>query len=235
MLSRELDLAAQALEVVTIFIRFLGVARIRIMSAAPRKVAGPRMICTGQRAIGNTVAINVRVTPETLLLHLLSSKHLAAIDGLGWILKRFSHPLVHAQVQITEHKHRGLILFCNIERAPAEFKTLVDRPRQEADVLSVTVAGVVADEQVALRNARWHAGAWTYTLNIPDYPRNLCVVTEAKELLHQADARPGCSGHRACTSPARAQHHANRSQLILSLHNRVVGLAIWIPPQATGK
>ena len=86
-----------------------------------------------------------------------------------------------------------------------------DRPAGERDVL--------------LRGARRQAGGRADALDVEDHRGNLGEVGQAGELGHQRDAGAGGRGHRARARPAGADHHADRRELVLGLHDREGGLA----------
>ena len=81
-------------------------------------------------------------------------------------------------------------------------------------------------EKVGLRRARGQSGGGAGALNVEDHARNLGVIAESGKLGHERDAGSGGGGHRARASPASAEHHADRGELIFSLNNREGGLAI---------
>ena len=62
-------------------------------------------------------------------------------------------------------------------------------------------------------------------LHVEDDRRDLGVVAEPDELRHEGDARAGGRRHRARARPAGAEHHADRGELVLRLHDREGRLA----------
>ena len=62
-------------------------------------------------------------------------------------------------------------------------------------------------------------------LHVDDHRRDLGVVGEADELAHERDAGAGRGGEGARAVPRRADHHPDRRQLVLGLHDAVVVLA----------
>ena len=74
--------------------------------------------------------------------------------------------------------------------------------------------------QVGLLRARRHAGGRAAALHVDDRRRDLGEVGEADELGHQRHARAGRRRERARAVPARADHHADRGELVLRLHDR---------------
>ena len=99
-------------------------------------------------------------------------------------------------------------------------------PGNSMDVLGVAVRESVATKDVALRGARRQSGGRPDALDVPDHARNFGVVAQAGELRHQRDSGSGGRGHGARASPACAQHHADRREFILGLHDGESGLAI---------
>ena len=85
--------------------------------------------------------------------------------------------------------------------------------------------GVGAGQDVPLLGARRHAGRRAGPLHVDDHRRDLGVVGQADQLAHQRDARPGGGGEGARAVPGRADHHADRRQLVLGLQDAEVALA----------
>ena len=92
--------------------------------------------------------------------------------------------------------------------------------RIEADVAGVAVRRIRAHHQIALLGARRHAGGRPRPLDVENHGGHLGVVGEADELVHQRDARAGGRRKRAPAGPARTDHHADGSELVLRLQNR---------------
>ena len=89
----------------------------------------------------------------------------------------------------------------------------------------VAVRGIGAFQQVALLRARGHAGGGPDALDIDDHRRNLGVIGEPQQLIHQRDARAGGGGERARAVPGGADHHADGGQFVFRLQMSVVVLA----------
>ena len=70
-----------------------------------------------------------------------------------------------------------------------------------------------------LLRARRHAGGRPGALHVEDHRRNFGEIREADELLHQRDAGAGRGGEGARAVPAGADHHADRGQFVLGLHD----------------
>ena len=96
---------------------------------------------------------------------------------------------------------------------------------EQQHVLGVAVRGVGAAEDVGLLRARRHAGRWAGALHVEDHRRDFGEIGEAEELLHQRDAGAGGRGERARAVPGRADHHADRGQLVLGLDDGEAVLA----------
>ncbi len=96
---------------------------------------------------------------------------------------------------------------------------------EEQDVLGVAVGRVGGEKDVGLLRAGRHARGGSAPLHVEDHRRDLGEIGETQELLHQGDAgsRGGREGPRAV--PGGADHHADRSQLVLGLHDGVAALS----------
>ncbi len=79
---------------------------------------------------------------------------------------------------------------------------------------------VRAHHQVALLRARRHAGRRTGALHVDDHRRDLGVVREADELVHQRDARTRGRRERARARPRCADDHAECRQFVFRLEDR---------------
>ena len=96
---------------------------------------------------------------------------------------------------------------------------------QEHHVLGVAVRGVGGGQEIRLLRPRRHAGRGAAALDVEDHRRDLGEIGEAEELLHQRDAGTGRGGEGAGAVPCRADHHADRGELVLGLDDRVAVLA----------
>jgi hypothetical protein len=96
--------------------------------------------------------------------------------------------------------------------------------REQQHVLGVAVRGIGTGDQVALLGAGRHAGRGPGALHVEQYRRNLGKIGKPEELLHQRDAGAGGGGESARAVPGGADHHADRSELVLGLHDRDLAL-----------
>src|SRR6266545_4647025 len=137
-----------------------------------------------------------------------------------------------ADVEVGHHEYRRLQPVGEIERLRAELERFRRVLRHQQHVLGVAVRGVGTGENVALLRAGRHAGRGTCALHVDHDRGDFREISKPKELLHQRDA--GTRGRRegAGAVPGGADHHADRSQLVLGLHNReLVALGLRIDPQ----
>ena len=132
-------------------------------------------------------------------------------------LQRTAEPVVHADVEIGHDEDRRLQPVGEVERLRGHLEGFGRVLGEQQHVLGVAVRGVGAAQQVALLRARRHAGRGTGALHVDDHGRNLGEVGEAEELLHQRDAGAGGRREGARAVPARADHHADRGELVLGL------------------
>ena len=91
--------------------------------------------------------------------------------------------------------------------------------REQQDVFGVAVRGVGALQNIALLRARGHAGGRADALHVDDHRRNLGVVGQAQQLVHQRNAGAGGRRERARAVPGRADHHADGGQFVLGLQD----------------
>src|SRR6266542_2845808 len=100
--------------------RIFRVASILIVSGTTCEIGTCWMFVTRNGSIRNAIAIFIEITPPIAfeLFKVFFPKHFAALHGDRRILKWFTHPLVHAHIEITQHKYRSLQLFGNIKSAP---------------------------------------------------------------------------------------------------------------------
>ncbi len=139
-LARVFKLARQPVHHLQVLVRLLGVARRIVVSRAAREVRRLGMIGARQRAPADGVAVHIAVAREAAQpFEVFRGQHLAAIQRLVRIGERLRHPVVHAQVEIAEHKHRRLQPLGQIERRVAELEALLHRARQQNNVLGVAV------------------------------------------------------------------------------------------------
>ena len=98
-----------------------------------------------------------------------------------------------------------------------EFETLGRIRREQQNVFGIAVRGVGAFQHVALLRARRHAGGRADALHIDHHRRNLGVVCQAEQFVHQRDAGTGGGSKSARAVPGRADHHADGRQFVFGL------------------
>ena len=227
-LPRRVELARQAIEVVDEVVRPLAVERLLVVAGAAREVG--RHAGAGQRPVGNAVAVDVLVAaPVADAGQRLGVEHLAAIERLGRVLERVGHPGVHAEVEVAHHEDGRLQALGEVEGVLRHLVALGDGRRQQEDVAAVAVRQAGGEGDVLLRGAGRQAGRRADALDVEDHRRQLGVVGQAGELGHQRDARAGGRRHRAGARPRRADHHAERGDLVLGLDDgeaRLAGLLV---------
>src|SRR3989304_1352114 len=99
-------------------------------------------------------------------LQILLPQHLAAPQGRLRVRERVGHPAVHAEVEVGEHEHRGLEGLGEVEGVDAHGEALLDRAREEDDVLRVAVGQERGGEDVALGGAGGEPGRWADALHV---------------------------------------------------------------------
>ncbi len=149
------------------------------------------MVGPGQSAVGHAVVVHVAVARPLAgkLLQVALRQHLAAVELLLRVFELRRHPEVHAQVEVGEHEHGRLEAVGEVERVPRELVALLDRPRQEHEVLGVAVGQRVDEAEVGLGCARRQPRRWSDALDVEYHDRHLGVVGKAGELGHQRDSR----------------------------------------------
>ncbi len=228
-----LVLAAQPIHVRLPVLRLLAVDIPLVMSSATAERGGERVGVAWQRAGADPVAVRVGEAHKAAqALQLLGAQELAAIQRLLGVGERRAGPEIHAEVEIAQHKHGRLQALGEIEGAIAALEALGHAAGQQHHLAGVAVAKEVGGEDVALGGAGGHAGGWADPLHVPDNAGDLGEVGQAGELGHQGDTGAGGARHRAGARPASADHHAERGDLVLGLHDRVVGVAVWAGAQA---
>src|SRR5690606_8003735 len=103
------------------------VSCLLVVSRAAREVSCAWVIGAGYGAIRHAVAVVVLVAiPFAVLcderLKLFLIQRLALFDGFGWVGEGFTHPQIHAEVEIAHHEDRRLQLIGEIERTPSELE-----------------------------------------------------------------------------------------------------------------
>ena len=172
--------------------------------------------------VGDAVPLHVAIAPPVPLerLDFRLAEHLAPVEVPFGILELVRGPVVHAEVEVEHHEHRGLEPLGDIERAGAEVEALFRRGWDQHRVGRVSVGKRCRRQEIALGCARGQAGRRPHPLHVHDDDRNFREVGEAHEFRHQGDSGPGGGGHRASPCPAGSDGHADRGELVLGLNNR---------------
>ena len=125
-----------------------------------------------------------------------------------------------------QHEHRRLEALGQVERRHRQRRsTPPGSPGRARCAWCRRATRRRSDQDVALLRARRHAGRRARALHVEDDRRDLGVVREADELAHQRDAGARRRRERARAVPRRADHHADRRQLVFRLQDAVVVLA----------
>ena len=102
-------------------------------------------------------------------------------------------------------------------------------------MLGIAVRCIGSRDEIALLGAGWHPGRRTGPLNIEQNCGDFRKVRESEKFRHQRDARTACRRKGSCAIPGGTDDDADRSQLILRLHNRKLALTgFFIDPQPVG-
>src|SRR6476660_586320 len=168
--TRSFKLAVDTLHVVLEVIGALAVLRLLVVAGAAREVRCCGMIGSRQRAVTDTVSVNIFVASEPAEpIQIFFAQNLATGDRFLWIFERISHPVIHSEIEIGHHKDQSLEFFRKLERLNPHVEALVRRRWQQHDVLGIAMRKERGGENVALRSAGWQAGGWTNALDVPDY------------------------------------------------------------------
>ncbi len=225
------ELARQTVHVVGVVVRPLAVSGRLIMPAAAREPRCLGMIGARKSPVTDGIAVHVFVASETAQpFEVFRGQHLAAIQRLLRILEWLRHPVVHAQIEIGHHEHRRLQLLGEIEGVARHAETFGNTARQQHRMSRVSMRKPGHEVDVALRSSRRQSGRRANPLDVPDDAGNLHVIAQSRELRHQRNAWSGGGGHRTRSRPARAQNHADRSQLVFRLHDGEACFAIGADP-----
>src|ERR1035438_6357001 len=202
------------------------------MARSPEILARPAG-ASRRRCTKRITSSNCR--PFTQPVEVFGAEDLAAVDGLFGVGERIGHPVIHAEVEIGHDEDRRLELLGEIESLKAHRKTLFRRTREEQGVPGVAVGEQRGGNEVALLGARGQPGGWADALHVENHRGAFGVIPEPDELRHQRNTRAGRSGHGTGARPARAQRHADGSQLIFGLNDGIGGFAgIGIVAEALG-
>ena len=203
------NLRAQAVDVVDVVVRPLAVLPLLVVPRAAREVrrhAAARDACdTGCRrrrrpCSGPTRRCRFSVSASSTLPRSSGSSGYANGSDIHVFIAR-SRSLIT--------KTRRLEALGEVEGVHRHRVALLDRCRDQHDLLGVAVRQQRRAEDVALRGARRQAGRRPDALDVENHARDFRVVGEAGELAHQRDAGPGGRRHRARARPAGADDHAD--------------------------
>ena len=228
-----LEFAQQPLHVLDVGPAFLGVTGPFVLGRATGEKGTARRMGPGQRAVRNTVAVDIEIAAEfaTLFEHVVGHDLAAVVAARRIPAQRLDQPFVHADIKIEHHEDRRLQPIGEVERIGGEGEGFVRVLREQQHVLGVTVRGISGGDDVGLLGAGRHAGRWAAALNVEDDRWDLGEIGQPDEFLHQRDAGAGGSGKRARAVPARADDQADRGQLVLRLDDRVAAfLAVRVAP-----
>ena len=193
------------------------------MSGAAHEV-GPAGVLAGEGARRDEVGVLVGEPVE--LRHQVevdAGQHPTAVGEVGVVPGQRRHdPVVHADVEVGEHEDRGLEPLGEVEGPHREVEALGRVGREQQQVLGVAVGCVGAGEDVALLGPGRHAGRRPGALHVDEHRRDLGVVAEAEQLVHERDAGAGRGRERAGAVPVGAENHAQRRELVLGLQDQVV-------------
>ena len=182
---------------------------------------------TGNGARRDPVSIGVEIPREPRQSReRLRIEHLAAIGPVVVVPgEPRHHPVVHPDVQVRCHEHRRLEPLGDIKGLHRHLETLVRIGGIEYRVPSVAVRGVGQHQQVALLGAGGHAGGRAAALDVEEDRRDLGIVRQADEFLHQRNAGPRGIGERPRPGPPGADHDPCRGELVFRLHDGIAVLA----------
>ena len=202
-------------------LRPLAVNGLGVVPAAAGEVPRGGMLGPGQGAVTNAVAVYVAVALEAAEpAQVFRAEHLAPRNRFFGIRKSVRHPIVHAQVEVAHDEDRRLEFFRQVKSLDRHRVTLLNRGREQQDVLGVAVGENGGREDVALGGPRGQARRRSHALDVENHGRHFRVVAETDELRHQRDTRPGGGGHGARARPSRPDHHTDGGQLVFSLDDR---------------
>ena len=127
--------------------------------------------------------------------------------------------MVHADIEVEHDEDRRLQPVGEVEGGGGELERLGRVLGKQQHVLGVAVRGVGAGDDVGLLRSRRHAGRGAGPLHVENHRGYFREIGEAEELLHQRDAGAGGGGEGARAVPGRADHDADRGELVLGLHD----------------
>ena len=140
-------------------------------------------------------------------------------------LQIVAHPVVHADVQVQHHHHRGLQPVRQVECLHGQFEALVGIGREQQHVAGVTVGGIGSRKDIGLLGTRRHAGGRADALHVEEHRREFGEIGIADELAHER--QPGSAGRREGPRPVPggAEHDTDGRQFIFRLDDAVVACA----------
>src|SRR5689334_4819481 len=109
---------------------------------------------------------------------------IAAVPG-----KARHHPIVHPNIEICHQEYRSLKPFREIERFGGELEAFSGVGWKKQNMFGIAMGGVGCFHEIALLRPCGHAGGWTDALHVDNNRRDLGVVRQAQELVHERDAR----------------------------------------------
>ena len=101
---------------------------------------------------------------------MLSAEELAAVRPIAVVpFKVIAHPVVHADVQVQHHDHRGLQSVRQVECLDGQLEALVGIGREQQHMTCVAVGRVGGRQDIGLLGARRHAGGRADALHVEQH------------------------------------------------------------------
>ena len=117
-----------------------------------------------------------------------------------------------------------LELLGQVEGVDGDPEAVHQAGRRQHGALDFAVRAVHRQVQIALLVARRHARRRTRALRVDDHAGDLGHTRQAEHLGHQAEARAGRGRHRLLAGVRRAEHHADRRDLVFGLDDGAANL-----------
>ena len=108
--------------------------------------------------------------------------------------KRLRDMVVHTEIEVGHDDDGRLEAFGQIESIGGHLETLFWGSRKEQRMFRITMRSISREQNVRLLRPRRHSGRRAGALNVDKHRRNLGEIAEAKELVHQGNARAACGG-----------------------------------------